>query len=91
MIPREFGDLYDESSVRAVGESGFVKSLAPSPFKEYSVPPKLLVARTLAVTLDPHDRLNGAERRKDTGIVQDFEVKISVFDPSQFIRSAVKL
>jgi hypothetical protein len=51
----------------------------------------MFVASTLATTVDPHDRLNGAERRTDTGIVQDFEVKISVFDPSQFIRSVVKL
>ena len=49
------------------------------------------MATTFAATLDPHGRLNGASRSTVTGIVQDFAVKISVFDPSQLIRSAEKL
>ena len=51
----------------------------------------MFVASTLATTDDPHDRLNGAERRTDTGIEQDFAVTISDFDPSQFVSSAEKI
>jgi hypothetical protein len=50
-----------------------------------------LVANTFAITVDPQGRLNGVSRSTDTGIVQDFAYKISVFEPSQFVRSAEKL
>jgi hypothetical protein len=51
----------------------------------------LFVANTLATTLYPHGILNGAARRTDTGIEQDFAVTISDFDPSQFVSSAEKI
>ena len=91
VIPSVLGDLSELSSAKVVGASGLVKILTPAPIFEKSEFPKLLVASTFATTVDPHGRLNGVLRSSDTGIVQDFDVKISVFDPSQFIRSTEKL
>ncbi len=51
----------------------------------------MLVASTLATTLDPQGRLNGESRRTDTGIVHAVSNMISVSDPSQYLRFVVKL
>jgi hypothetical protein len=43
----------------------------------------MFVARTLAYTLDPHGKLNGAASKVEVGIVQLAFVSTAMFDPSQ--------
>jgi hypothetical protein len=43
----------------------------------------MFVARTLAYTLDPQGKLNGAANKVEVGIVQLASVSTAMFDPSQ--------
>ena len=69
--------------LRFLGASGVIKMTAPFPAREVPELPIMLVASTVANTLEPHGRLNGATVKAITGTRQEEELITAAEVPSQ--------
>ena len=75
------------SFYKLYGASGFVNITAPFPSAEASESPFMLVAITLAQTLDPHGSKKGSALNVAIGTLHVVAATIAAFEPSQSVKS----